>query len=136
VQFLPEEGIPQLESLAFQLEPQVHDFADLRCGCDISSESSDVLDRLKIGFGIEETEWGHDNLPVEYTQFYDDLADMLPQIKARELTPRKTATPRYLHPQYRRPQVPCRLETQKGLLWFRLEARPRRFLFWLEHSAV
>jgi hypothetical protein len=51
-----------------------------------------VLDRLKIGFGIEETEWGHDNLPVEYKQFYDDLADMLPQIKARELTPRKTAT--------------------------------------------
>ncbi|KAF8847954.1 hypothetical protein BDZ45DRAFT_302913 [Acephala macrosclerotiorum] len=85
-------GIAQLENLAFPLEPQVHDFADLRCGRDISTESSNVIDRLRIGFGIEETEWGDDNLPIGYKQFYDDLADMLPQIKARQHTPRKLAT--------------------------------------------
>ncbi|KAF8857160.1 hypothetical protein BDZ45DRAFT_789232 [Acephala macrosclerotiorum] len=85
-------GVAQLENLAFPLEPQVHDFADLRCGHDISPESSNVIDRLRIGFGIEETEWGDDNLPIGYKQFYDDLADMLPQIKARRDTPRKLAT--------------------------------------------
>lgn len=51
-----------------------------------------MIDRLRIGFGIEETEWGDDNLPIGYKQFYDDLADMLPQIKARRDTPRKLAT--------------------------------------------
>ena len=85
-------GKAQLENLAFPLEPQVHDFADLRCGHDISTKSSNIIDSLRIGFGIEETEWGDDNLPIGYKQFYDDLADMLPQIKARQYTPRKLAT--------------------------------------------
>ena len=35
---------------------------------------------------------GDDNLPIGYKKFYDDLADMLPQIKTRQHTPRKPAT--------------------------------------------
>ncbi len=85
-------GIAQLNELAFPLEPQVHDFADLNCGNDISTESSNVIDRLRIGFGIEETEWRDENLTMGYEEFYNDLTNMLPQIKARPHTPRKRAT--------------------------------------------
>jgi hypothetical protein len=82
-------GIPELKALNFPLQPESHPFEDLQLEHDLSKESLDILDQLKLGFGLDEDEWAKCGKDSPYKDFYDDLAAMRPQ--AKQLTPRKPA---------------------------------------------
>lgn len=84
-------GVPQLEKLNFPLQPEVHPFEDLHWERDLSEGSLDVLNQLRLGFGVLEEEWLEGNVEAPYKHFYDVLAAMLPQVKEKPLTPRTPA---------------------------------------------
>ena len=63
-------GESELTALAFPLEPQGHEFDDLSLDHDIRDENLDVLDILRIGFGVKESEWRHGTVPIGFDHFY------------------------------------------------------------------
>jgi len=76
-------GIPQLKTLNFPLQPESHPFEGLQLEYDLSEESLDILDQLKLGFGLDEDEWAKCSKDSPYKDFYDDLAAMRPQAKTK-----------------------------------------------------
>ena len=76
-------GIEQLSHLAFPLEPEVHELDELQCGLHISDESAKVLDKLRLFFGTDASEWKNGDFPKEYKGFYKLLSAMQPRIKGR-----------------------------------------------------
>ena len=84
-------GIPQLKKLNFPLQPESHPFEDLQWEHDLSKESLDILNELRLGFGLHKDEWAKCSANSRYKDFYDELALMLPRVQEKQLTPRKLA---------------------------------------------
>ncbi|KAF4630897.1 hypothetical protein G7Y89_g7232 [Cudoniella acicularis] len=78
-------GIPQLRKLNFPLQPENHPLEDLHWEYNLSKENAEVLDQLRRGFGLPEEEWLKDNIDPLYEVFYNELASMRPQPRAKEV---------------------------------------------------
>ncbi|KAF4628426.1 hypothetical protein G7Y89_g9726 [Cudoniella acicularis] len=90
-------GIPHLDKLKFAHEPQIHPFSSFQCK-ELKPENAEILERLKVGFGIEDTDLKSGfEMPSgceEYKAFYEHLAVMMPKdkIRVKPMTPRRPAT--------------------------------------------
>jgi hypothetical protein len=120
-------GIPQLKKLNFPLQPESHPFEDLQWEHDLSEESQDILNQLRYGFGLHEEEWLNGNIDALYKEFYDDLAEMLPQVRVKQLTPRNPAV-------RSNTKLPSSSVRQSSSPWF-FESKKRSAPYSAERSA-